>query len=223
MSSTASVGSRGSWFLRSARRLNIRSKQKSKKEKNVIKISRTKKKSISLEDCIDERDWDGALRWLLWEENIRDDLSFAWSLDSRTWRDDYTHCNIGSGSSLNMLAKACQSGAPIELINRIMMMYPLMIKSVTPSGKTILHAACEGGASTKVMESLCDEVLRVAPFLLLAEDNLGMTAMQYCLFNKDADPDTISALREAFCELEDGTSRTECDDFPIRLIDVGCE
>jgi hypothetical protein len=118
MSSTASVGSRGSWFLRSARRLNIRSKQKSKKEKNVIKSSRKKKKSISLEDCIEERDWDGALRWLLLEEKLRDDLPFAWSLDSCAWRDDYTNCNIGSGSSLNMLAKACQSGAPIDRANQ---------------------------------------------------------------------------------------------------------
>jgi hypothetical protein len=231
MPSVASIGSRGSSFRRSVRQRSIGSKGKAKKEKNVRKNSQKKKKSTSLEGCIEERNWDGALVGLLREEQVRDDLPFAWSLDSCQWRDDYTNSNSGGANSqksdgkdaaaaCDVLNKACQTGAPMELINRIMMMYPLMIKSLTLSGKTTLHAACECGASTAVVASLCDEMLRVAPSLLLAEDNLGTTALQCCLFKKNADPDTISVLREALCELGGDVKRTEYDDFPIRRIVV---
>jgi hypothetical protein len=200
MSSLVSVRSRGRCVPCSVRRQSSGSIQKAKKEKSERKDSNKNRESISLEGCLEDRDWDGALGWLVREEQVRDDLPFSWPLDSCEWPDDYTNYNSDSDSSLNVLNKACQNGAPIHLVNRIMMMYPLMIKSVSPSGKTTLHTACEYGASAAVVESLCDEVLRVAPSLLLAEDMLGMTAFQYCLFKKNADPDTISALREALCE-----------------------
>ena len=194
---------------------------KSSKTNSEQKTSKRRPKSsnhASLECLIKEQNWEGALKWLVQEELLRYDMPYAWLCDSYSWRDDW--CSEG-GSENSILSISCSLGAPVELVDRIMMMYPLMIGSIGTEGKTPLHVACLIRAGADVIESLCNEIIRVCPENLLLCDEYGLTAFDYAV-ETNLPKNVLDLLKQEMQEMEDEiTNPDECvfrDKFPIKNI-----
>ena len=206
------TGSTSKLFWRLKGKANSRNKKHEKSKR------RSKPKHASIEYLIQEQNWKGALKWLVQEELLRNDLPFAWSLDSCSWRND---CSSEEGSEDNILSLSCNMGAPIEIVNRIMMMYPLMIRSIGPNGMTPLHVACLKGSEDAVIESLCDEIIRVCPSNLLLCDASGRTAYDYAV-ESNLPTKIMDFLQQEIQETKDFlVNPDECnfkDHFPIKNI-----
>jgi len=100
-------------------------------------------------------------------------------------------------------------------------MYPLMIGSIWTEGKTPLHVACLSRADADVIESLCNEIIRVCPKNLLLCDEYGLTAFDYAVETK-LSMNVLDLLKQEMQEMKDQmTNPDECvfkDKFPIKNI-----
>jgi hypothetical protein len=153
----------------------------------------------SIHAFIEERDWKAAFKMLRqgnphcpiaeWEDADDED-------EERRKISRRRSCEVSDGFHTNILLKACQRGAPVELINTIIILYPEMIKEVSGTGKTPLHAACDCNAPLKVIECLCDELLMESPALIIAEDSMGQTALD-CAVKRNAPIEVISTVTAA--------------------------
>jgi hypothetical protein len=165
-----------------------------RKWKTVLKMLRTGKFDCRVETVDTDEDED---------EDEDEDKSGATAYNEERPKLSRRHsCLVSDGflSSTHILLKACQRGAPVEVINMILISDPDMVKEVTNTGKTPLHVACDCNASLKVIECLCDDLLMESPASLIVKDYQGHTALDYSL-KREAPREIVSTLSDA-CLLE---------------------